>query len=852
MNFLPTLSVWQFAAAGAVCAAGPVIIHLLNRRRPRQVRWAAMDFLREALQRHRRLIQIRDLLLLLLRVAAVILFGLALARPYFSASQQRYDGTQPLHAVLLIDNSLSMGYQTVDGTLLDQARQRSREFIDRLPRGSHITVVPLCGSARGLTLDPYYAKEDAAEAVARIEVVDRSLSLRSALNLARQACESSPELAKRLVLIGDQQGQNWVDVDPAALAALPPLQVVTVAAERPENSWVESVRVAGDVAALHLEASIVVEVRHIGDGPRRDLPVTLWVAGRPVATQTVTVPPSEGARQVIFQHVFADYHPEADRPVFVPIHVSLAPDQLPEDDQRFAVVPVVAELPVVFVDQYADDEEDRALRRFGETRWLRTLLSDATRPDPSLPSLVKVRHVRFDRLTRDDLADARLVVVAGVRDPAGKVELLREYVEQGGQVLLAAGGDFDPGVWSEAAWSGGRGVLPGPLQRELLGVLPEQATTTLQPFQFVFESLRDEYFGLPNVSPDELRDLYSEPLFFQVVDVDLREETRGELRQAEVAWLERQLASPAAGAARDSTTKSNPADAKNTPPADGTDDSSEISWVRWRGSVRPALPVVEGEGEQRQAELEKLAEQRLPRVLARVSTAQRSPLFVDRRIGYGRVVFVATGVFSSWNTLPDSSALFVFERLAREMIASTLPTVQYPTLETLKIALPDVDPESRVELLRPDQPGRPVPLDFSFIDPQRRGVTLVNGLSRGIYQIAATRVSSNAAVRAPVNSPEAPGGSAESGEAAPQLFPLALNGPPRESDLAPLPPSRQETLEANASLRWLSGGESISLEGAQLRGQGSWWYLTLLVLLALVGEMVILGRLAAGRAVQAT
>ena len=64
--------------------------------------------------------------------------------------------------------------------------------------------------------------------------------------------------------------------------------------------------------------------------------------------------------------------------------------------------------------------------------------------------------------------------------------------------------------------------------------------------------------------------------------------------------------------------------------------------------------------------------------------------------------------------------------------------------------------------------------------------------------------------------------------------------------------SRQETLEANASLRWLSGGESISLEGAQLRGQGSWWYLTLLVLLALVGEMVILGRLAAGRAVQAT
>jgi hypothetical protein len=258
-------------------------------------------------------------------------------------------------------------------------------------------------------------------------------------------------------------------------------------------------------------------VRHSGDGPRRDLPVTLWVDGRPVATQTVTVPPSEGARQVVFQHVFADYQPEPDRPVYVPIHVALAPDQLPEDDQRFGVVPVVAELPVVFVDQYADDEEDRTLRRFGETRWLRTLLSDATRPDPSLPSLVKVRHVRIDRLSRDELADARLVIVAGVKNPADKVDLLREYVQQGGQLIVAAGGDFDASAWSEAAWRGGDGILPGPLQREPLGTLPELATGTLNPFQFIFETLREEYFGLPSVSPDELRDLYDEPLFFQLV-----------------------------------------------------------------------------------------------------------------------------------------------------------------------------------------------------------------------------------------------------------------------------------------------------------------------------------------------
>src|SRR5947208_2972669 len=161
-----------FAIAGAIAALGPIIIHLLNRRRYRVVDWAAMDFLREALQRSRRILQWRDMLLLALRVLCMLLFGLALAQPFFARAEagtaarygvvaaavlaglglaiwavasprrltrvlvglaslaalgyagwgvydiRRYEaalagetggGRQPVHAVLVIDNSLSMG-----------------------------------------------------------------------------------------------------------------------------------------------------------------------------------------------------------------------------------------------------------------------------------------------------------------------------------------------------------------------------------------------------------------------------------------------------------------------------------------------------------------------------------------------------------------------------------------------------------------------------------------------------------------------------------------------------------------------------------------------------------------------
>ena len=78
--------VQPFAIAGAIAAAGPIVIHLLNRRRFRTISWGAMNFLRQAMQRNRRILQLRDLLLLLLRCLIVLCIGLALAQPFFRNS----------------------------------------------------------------------------------------------------------------------------------------------------------------------------------------------------------------------------------------------------------------------------------------------------------------------------------------------------------------------------------------------------------------------------------------------------------------------------------------------------------------------------------------------------------------------------------------------------------------------------------------------------------------------------------------------------------------------------------------------------------------------------------------------
>ncbi|MEO1997459.1 MAG: BatA domain-containing protein, partial [Planctomycetaceae bacterium] len=308
-----------FAVAGLIAATGPIIIHLLNRRRFRVVDWAAMDFLRVALQRNRRVLQMRDLILLLLRVLCIAMFGLALARPYFSnlesglaleyvllacavfvtfagtlvcvlASQRRIrwvagglaaacalfavlgavewlqqrtgdegrqlTSRQPVHVVLLMDNSQSMAYESLEGSLLDQARNRAEELLDRLPADSRITVIPVCGSEVAFSLDAYRTRDDARDALNRIQVVDRGVSMSTVLELAAAACRQVPELpSKRVVLIGDQQVNNWVGGLPeSSLKQIPELQVVQVAARQPENVWISDFHVQDGIADIETPA----------------------------------------------------------------------------------------------------------------------------------------------------------------------------------------------------------------------------------------------------------------------------------------------------------------------------------------------------------------------------------------------------------------------------------------------------------------------------------------------------------------------------------------------------------------------------------------------------------------------
>ena len=66
---------------GIAAVAAPVVVHLLTRPRPVRLPLSTLRFVREAVRQRRARSWLRDLLVLLLRTAAVILLALAVARP---------------------------------------------------------------------------------------------------------------------------------------------------------------------------------------------------------------------------------------------------------------------------------------------------------------------------------------------------------------------------------------------------------------------------------------------------------------------------------------------------------------------------------------------------------------------------------------------------------------------------------------------------------------------------------------------------------------------------------------------------------------------------------------------------
>lgn len=231
------LAPWFLALGGA--ALVPLLIHLLRRRIGLQVEFPAARYLARAEREHSRTMRMRNLLLMLLRVVAVLLVAMAAARPigrYVTAGT----GHAPTALAIVLDNSMSTSVVEGGSSLLDQFKQIARGALGRATADDRLWLVTVDGAIRGGNAS---AIRDELE---RVRPYGGAGDLRDALGRAAAAVEGSGLPARQVAVLTDGQRTALPEAAPLrgnapilvwAPRQSPPVNRAVVAAEARPVRW---------------------------------------------------------------------------------------------------------------------------------------------------------------------------------------------------------------------------------------------------------------------------------------------------------------------------------------------------------------------------------------------------------------------------------------------------------------------------------------------------------------------------------------------------------------------------------------------------------------------------------------
>src|SRR6476660_2326964 len=201
---------------GLLAASLPVLIHLLNRRKLKRIRFPAVRFILLSQKRISRSYRLRHWILLALRTLAVVFLALLLANPIFQTGAGLFAGGGP---VVLLDNSLSMTWSG-DGNGFKQAKDAARMLISALSDDDRAAIVPT--NLSGKELFRLKGQKDVLlRELDSIEIADGSVNLEAALGKAYELL-NVPAGQKEIRFITDMGLTGWDQFSVAGLKQVDP------------------------------------------------------------------------------------------------------------------------------------------------------------------------------------------------------------------------------------------------------------------------------------------------------------------------------------------------------------------------------------------------------------------------------------------------------------------------------------------------------------------------------------------------------------------------------------------------------------------------------------------------------
>lgn len=488
----------------------PLLVHLINMLRHRRQSWAAMDFLLASYRKQKKWIRLRQLLLLLSRLAVAALLIAMLCGWTGGGQMLGMLGGQTTHHLLILDDSYSMGDESIgpntrrlvdlSGTTEDavggaataygRALQAVQDLTRRLANddGNHqLTVMRASRAAmtvRGGSESGDAAADLSAQTITSdARLINRLMSttaspirtdLIPALDLATELINSTPADSKFLYIASDFRQREWGSAERVAqsmraLASDVSIRMIDCAAQPSPNLGITDISPAQDVWVAGVPVVVNVTVRNFSLQPAKNVALTSRVIRNSEAVQLAdpTLQFSgdvESQPAIIIESLPPGGEITKTFQVFVTekgthaVEVSLPDDALQIDNIRSCTLPLTDVERVLVIDGETDA---RGAYHVASVLNPGSQVRIGAVPDIQPPSFLR-------SATLETLSPYRAVYLIDVPEIGeNAADALSQYVERGGGLAWFLGAQVNRESYNRTLFAQNRYLLPAPLAQPI-------------------------------------------------------------------------------------------------------------------------------------------------------------------------------------------------------------------------------------------------------------------------------------------------------------------------------------------------------------------------------------------------
>jgi hypothetical protein len=478
--------VYQALTWGFLLALLPLLIHLINMMRHKRVKWAAMEFLLQSYKKHRRWIWLKQLLLLLARMAAVILLVAMLAQLKTRDQLLALFGGKATHHYILLDDSYSMSDRVAGQSAFDASRQVISSIVAGAKSADNpqkLTLLRYSQARGGGDISANSAADFNSEIIdsefdltlekkqRTWEPTDLALGPRDSLSMLRELLAQAKDETPIVYVLSDFRAKDWGT--PAELRSAleevkknkADIHLVNCSRSREPNLGIVEILPADDTRAAGVPLFVNVKVKNFGATEASKVQLKLSSTFYPPDDLTKTPPESRagvkedlatlllekiGPGETLTRRVQV-YFPQPGKHV---VQATLPEDPVDADNHRWCVIEFPDGEKTLLIDGSIEQKHSYHLEVA-----FRPLEKSNTgiRPEIKPPSFL--RDIAADALNQ--YATIYLLDVPSLEDRT--VLSLEEYVRGGGGLAIFAGPDMNITFYNNRFYKEGKGLFPLPL-----------------------------------------------------------------------------------------------------------------------------------------------------------------------------------------------------------------------------------------------------------------------------------------------------------------------------------------------------------------------------------------------------